>query len=159
MTLLVGRHLNKVDTKGRVSVPKPFRDALAGAGFVGVYIYPYFKYPALEGAGEGFMRRLADSLEGNLDLFSDKQEDLAAITLESAHALAFDPEGRVMLPAELRAHAGLGEHALFVGRGSRFQLWAPDAYESHHGEALERARKQGTTLSLNPPGSSGSGGD
>ena len=151
MALLVGRHLNKVDAKGRVSVPKPFRDALAGTGFVGVYIYPYFKDSALEGAGESFMRRLADSLEGNLDLFSDAQEELAAITLESTHALAFDPEGRVSLPDELRAHAGLVDHALFVGRGSRFQIWAPDAYQSHRGDALERARKEGATLRLNPP--------
>ncbi|MCK5444124.1 MAG: division/cell wall cluster transcriptional repressor MraZ [Rhodospirillaceae bacterium] len=151
MALLVGRHLNKVDTKGRVSVPKPFRDALgAGGGFVGVFVYPFFKYPALEGSGEAFMQRLALSLENNLDLFSDEQEDLASITLESTHQLAFDPEGRVVLPEALSAHANITTQALFVGRGSRFQIWSPELYERHRGGALERAREQGATLQLAP---------
>ncbi len=155
MTLLVGRHLNKIDRKGRVSIPKPFREAVIVAqnarhGFAGVYVYPYFKYPAIEGASEAFMRRLAESLEGNLDLFSEDQEDLAAITLESAYQLAFDPEGRVSLPRELREHAGIEGEALFVGRGSRFQIWSPAAYREHRGEALARARAKGATLSLLP---------
>jgi len=150
MALLVGRHLNKIDKKGRVSVPKPFRAAMIDQGFAGIYIFPYFQSPALEGAGEAFMQRLTESLEDNLDLFSEKQEDLAAITLESTHQLAFDPEGRVSLPPELREHAGLLGEALFVGRGSRFRIWAPDAYALHSGEQLTRAKAKGVTLTLSP---------
>ncbi len=157
MALLVGRHLNKIDKKGRVSIPKPFRESVIGPGrargsFAGVYVYPYFKYPAIEGADEVFMQRLADSLEGNLDLFSEDQEDLAAITLESAYQLAFDPEGRVTLPRDLCAHAGIDGEALFVGRGSRFQIWSPEAYREHRGDALARARAKGATLTLSPQG-------
>jgi MraZ protein len=150
MALLVGRHLNKIDKKGRVSVPKPYREAVLAEGFAGVYIYPYFKYPALEGAGEAFMQRISASLEDNLELFSDAQEDLAAITLENTCQLAFDPEGRISLPAELCQHAGLDGQALFVGRGSRFQIWSPDAYHEHRGGALERAKATGATLQLSP---------
>lgn len=154
MALLVGRHLNKVDKKGRVSVPKQFRDALVGgtggSGFMGVYIFPYFKYPALEGAGERFMQRLSQSLDDNLDLFSDDQEDLASITLESAHQLSFDPEGRVSLPSELCRHSEITSEALFVGRGSRFQIWSPPLYEKHRSGAFARAREKGATLKLGP---------
>ncbi len=163
MALLVGRHLNKVDKKGRVSVPKQFRDALAasagGSTIVGAYVFPFFKYPALEGAGEAFMQRLSESLDNNLDLFSDDQEDLASITLESAHQLSFDPEGRIVLPDELCAHAEITSEALFVGRGSRFQIWSPELYEKHRGQAFARAREKGTTLNLDPErGSKSSGG-
>jgi len=150
MTLLVGRHLNKIDKKGRVSIPKPFRAALINQGFAGVYIFPYFQFPALEGAGEAFMQRLTNSLEDNLDLFSDDQEDLASITLESTHQLAFDPEGRVSLPQDLRDHAGLNDQALFVGRGSRFRIWTPEAYKLHSAEQLVRAKARGATLRLSP---------
>lgn len=150
MALLVGRHLNKIDKKGRVSVPKPYREAVLGEGFAGVYIYPHFKYPALEGAGEAFMERLSSSLEDNLELFSDTQDDLVAITLESAFQLSFDPEGRIGLPVELCQHAGLDGQALFVGRGTRFQIWSPDAYDAHHGDALARAKANGATLQLSP---------
>jgi len=150
MALLVGRHLNKIDKKGRVSVPKAFRAAMVGQGFAGVYIFPYFQSPTLEGAGEAFMQRLTDSLEDNLDLFSEEQEDLASITLESTHQLAFDPEGRISLPSALREHAGLLDEALFVGRGSRFRIWAPKAYAAHSARQLARAKVKGVTLTLSP---------
>jgi len=155
MALLVGRHLNKIDKKGRVSVPKPYREAVIAEGFAGVYIYPYFKYPALEGAGEAFMQRLSASLDDNLELFSEAQEDIAAITLENTFQLTFDPEGRISLPAELCQHAGLDGQALFVGRGSRFQIWAPDTYQDLRGGALEKAKAAGATLQLSPRQKSG----
>lgn len=164
MALLVGRHLNKIDKKGRVSVPKQFRDALVaetnGSGFVGVYIFPFFKYPALEGAGEAFMRRLSESMDDNLDIFSDDHEDMASITLESAYQLSFDSEGRVVLPDELCRHGEISSEALFVGRGSRFQIWAPNLYEKHRAGAFARARENGATLHLGPrPGPNQSGGE
>ena len=147
MALLVGRHVNKIDRKGRVSVPKPFRDAFRGQGFKGIYAYPLFKYPAIEACGEDFMNRLAASFE-DLDLFSDDEDDLAAAIPERAHALPFDPEGRVVLPRDLIDHAGLETEAVFVGRGTRLQIWEPGAYETYSGKALERARKRGVTLRL-----------
>lgn len=151
MALLVGRHVNKIDRKGRVSVPKPFRDALATAGseFAGLYAYPLFKVPAIEACGEDFMTRLAESLD-DLDMFSDDQDDLASVLLESAHPLPFDPEGRVVLPADLLDHAGLEGQAFFVGRGARFQIWNPDIYQANRGQAFERARSRGATLRLRP---------
>lgn len=155
MALLVGRHINKIDRKGRVSVPAPFRAAMEGQGFAGIYAYPSFKYPALEACGEAFMQRISDSLE-NLDMFSDDQDDLASTILENAHALPFDPEGRVVLPATLRDHAGIDGQVLFVGRGPNMQIWDEATYDSHRGQAFERARSRGATLRLSParPGES-----
>lgn len=157
MALLVGRHLNKVDKKGRVSVPKPFRDALApagGAAFLGLYAYPLFKTSALEACDEAFMRRLSSSLE-DLDMFSDEQDDLAAILLENAHPLPFDPEGRIVLPQELTDYAGIQAEVLFVGRGARFQIWEPGAYETHRRQAFDRARARGATFKLRRPDAPG----
>ena len=153
MALLVGRHVNKIDKKGRVSVPKLFRDALAPAeegGFSGLYAYPLFKVPAIEACDEAFMQRLSESLE-DLDMFSDEQDDLAAVILENAHPLPFDPEGRIVLPKDLLDFAGITGQALFVGRGARFQIWQPDAYETQRSQAFERARSRGATLKLRRP--------
>lgn len=148
MALLVGRHLNKIDKKGRVSVPKPFRESFLAKGFLSIFVFPYFKYPAIEGADEAFMERITESLEENLELFSEDQDDLASITLEYTFQLAFDPEGRVTLPRELCEHAGLDGEALFIGRGSRFQIWSPELYQEHRGGAFERAKAKGATLDL-----------
>jgi MraZ protein len=149
MALLIGRHINKIDRKGRVSVPKPFRATIGQQGFAGIYAYPSFKYPALEACGETFMRRLSESLE-SLEMFSDDQDDLASVILENAHPLPFDPEGRVMLPKELMDYAGIDKDALFVGRGPLMQIWDETTYGKHRGQAFQRARSRGATLRLTP---------
>ena len=147
MPLLVGRHTNKIDRKGRVSVPKQFRDSYQNkGGFPGIYVYPSPKLAAIEACDEAFMERMAASLD-DLPLFSDEQSDFAAV-LGSAHALPFDPEGRIVLPPKLIIHAGLDGEATFVGLGNTFQIWNPDAYEVRHGEAFARLRERGSTLTL-----------
>jgi len=92
-------------------------------------------------------------------MFSDEQDDLAAIVLENAHEMNFDPEGRVTLPKELSDHAGVSAEALFVGRGARFQIWAPKAYEANRAMAFERARARGATLRLRKISSAENGED
>ncbi len=148
MAMLVGKHVNKIDKKGRVSVPKPFRDALSDPELDHVYVYASFKYPAIEGCGEDIMKRLAESIE-ELELFSDDQDDMASIIIEGADILGLDPEGRVVLPEEMRTYAGISDQALFVGRGNgMFQIWNPETYKKHRGSAIENARARGATLKL-----------
>lgn len=158
MALLVGRHLNKIDKKGRVSVPKAFREAFAGQGFAGVYAYPLFKFPALEACGEAFMTRISESLDEGMAMFSDEQDDLATVIMNNAEPLPFDPEGRVVLPKHFLDHARLSSDAIFVGRGTRFQIWEPAAFEVQNRQAFERARSRGATLRLMPAGEKGDGG-
>ncbi len=156
MALLVGRHVNKIDKKGRVSVPKQFRAAFAQQDFNGVYAYPLFKSPAIEVCGESFMARLSDSLD-ELDMFSDEQDDLATVIMNNAEALPMDPEGRVVLPRRFLDHAGIRSDAVFVGRGRRFQIWSPEAFDGHNQRAFERAKARGATLKLRPQDSQDGG--
>lgn len=152
MALFVGRHLNKIDKKGRTSVPKPFRASFEGQSFRGMYAYPSFKFPAIAACGEEFMILLSDSLTAETDFFSDDQDDLAAVILENATQLSFDGEGRVILPQDLLDHAGITDEALFVGRGREFFIWEPGAYETHSKQAFNRAREAKRTLKLKVTG-------
>mgnify|MGYP001461564336 FL=1 len=145
--LFVGRHLNKVDKKGRVSVPKPFRAAMDKQPFAGVYVFPQFKYSALEACSREFMELIAHSLN-ELPMFSDDQDDLSII-LENTHCLPLDNEGRIVLPKDLLAASGIGASAMFVGRGVRFQIWCPKTYEAARRPAFASIKKRGLTLSLN----------
>ncbi len=142
---LIGTHVNKIDKKGRVSVPKPFRDFFKDQDFAGIYVFRSFKDAALEGTGDAFMDEIVDRLD-DLEMFSDEQEDLAAVILQNSFQLPFDPEGRVALPQILMEHAGLGTEAVFAGRGRRFQIWQPEAYEENNRETFERVRSRGATL-------------
>ena len=147
MPLLVGKYVNKIDSKGRVSVPKPFRENFKNQSFIGLYAYPSFKTNAIEACSEEFMARLSQSLE-DLDLFSEEHDDLAAIILENAFPIPFDPEGRIVLTKELRDHAGILNNVAFVGRGVGLQIWNPKSYETKRATAFERARAKGATLKL-----------
>ncbi|NQV98618.1 MAG: division/cell wall cluster transcriptional repressor MraZ [Rhodospirillales bacterium] len=147
MALFVGKHVNKIDKKGRVSVPKPFRATLQARGLSSLYIYPRFKQQALEACDQQFMNRLSRSLD-DLDLFSEDQDDLASVILANTHELAFDPEGRIVLPADLVDYADIKGEVLFVGQGPRFQIWQPAAFEGFSAMAFERAKSRGATLKL-----------
>ena len=103
MAALIGRHINKIDKKGRISVPKQFRDALSGQGFEGIYAFPSFKNLSIEACGEEFIHRIVASLD-DLDLFSDEQDDLASTILENSHQLPYDTEGRIVLPSVVLKH-------------------------------------------------------
>lgn len=150
MALLVGKqHVNRIDKKGRLSVPKPFRDVFEAEGFRGVYAFPSFKFPAIEICGQALMKRLEASLD-HLALFSDDRDDLAAVILNNAEALPFDPEGRIMLPDEFRAHAKIDGAALFVGAGARCQIWEPAAFAERNRAAFDRARARGAVLPMQP---------
>ncbi|MBX6321627.1 MAG: division/cell wall cluster transcriptional repressor MraZ [Rhodospirillaceae bacterium] len=148
MALFIGTFVNKLDRKGRVSVPAPFRAALAGQSFQGVIAFPSFKHPALQCCGMDRMEQLSNGLN-QLALFSDEQDDLATTIFAESRQLPFDPEeGRIVLPTSLIEHAGLGEAAAFVGLGPIFEIWDPEAYERRRAAARQRARDMGLTLKL-----------
>lgn len=148
MALFAGTYENRVDRKGRVSLPADFRSELPADGNRIVYVYPSPRGAALEACDRAFMQRLADSLE-QFDIFSDEEDDLAAMIVAEARRISIDGEGRIVLPPELIAFAGIEERVTFVGRGARFQIWDPDAFTARASEARERAR--GRTMKLVPP--------
>ncbi len=147
MALFLSTYTNKLDRKGRLSVPAPFRAALADQVFKGVVVFRSCKSPALDCVGMDRMEALSQSLDA-LDLFSDAQDDLAATLFADARPLAFDNEGRILLPEDLITHARLGEQAAFVGRGRTFQIWEPAAFAAYQAEARSRVKSAGLTLKL-----------
>lgn len=96
-----------------------------------------------------FMQRLSDSAQ-DFDAFSAEQEDISALIFADARQLAWDPEGRIVLPEDVLAHAGIAEAAAFVGKGQTFQIWEPEAYRAAEAEIRARALKNRPTLPLKP---------
>lgn len=147
MALFSGTFENRIDRKGRVSLPADFRSELPAEENRIVYVYPSPRGGALEACDRAFMQRLADSLE-QFDIFSDEEDDFAAMIVADSRRLSIDGEGRIVLPPELIAFAGIDERVTFVGHGSRFQIWDPGAFAARAKEARERAR--GRTMKLVP---------
>ena len=60
MRLFLSTFTNKVDKKGRVSVPATFRAALSELSFPGIVAYRSFTALCIEGCGMDFMQRLSE---------------------------------------------------------------------------------------------------
>lgn len=147
MTLFLSTYVNKLDKKGRVSVPASFRLALSGQAFPGIVAFRSYKLPTIEGMGMDRMQRLSESVD-QLDLFSDAQDDLAATIFADSHMLSFDGDGRIILSQILLNHAHIQDMVAFVGRGATFQIWNPEAFQAHQQEARKRVHNKQVPLKL-----------
>jgi MraZ protein len=143
--MFLSTYVNKVDRKGRVSVPATFRASLAAQRFPGIVAFPSYKYRALDGNGVDRMEELIARLD-TLEEFSDEHENLSALMFASSQRLPFDTEGRILLPADLAEHAFITDSAAFVGLGKSFQIWDPGRFAEHLATLRERARRQGTRI-------------
>ncbi len=140
MSQFLGTHQNRLDAKGRVSVPAPFRALLKGEGLV---LRPSHKHACIEAWPVSAFEKLAQPLD-NLDLFSEAHDDMAAALYADAYPMEPDKEGRVMLPELLVAHANLNDQVVFLGFGRIFHIWEPAAGNAFRIAARERAFAKGT---------------
>ena len=156
MALFLSKYLNRVDKKGRVSVPAAFRFELADESFAGIIVRPSFVSPALDACGRRALQELQRGV-GRFNPFTEERAGFANAIFARSHPAPWDGEGRVILPDEFLEHAGIVDRALFVGLGDTFQIWKPDRYEGVEHEAIELARRQRTVLAVQPANASEDG--
>ena len=138
--------MNKVDRKGRVSVPAPFRNALSEAPYQGVIAYLSLADTAIDAFGRAMLedlnrRRLDKTMaDGEFEQALLGADNMIDTIMAMAHELPFDGEGRILLPPALAETAGITDRAAFVGRGTRFQIWAPDIFDKHQRDAITTLR-------------------
>ncbi|MCB1680707.1 MAG: division/cell wall cluster transcriptional repressor MraZ [Rhodospirillales bacterium] len=145
MALFISTFTNKLDKKGRVSVPASFRSALGDRLHLGIVVFRAHNHPCLEGFEWDRMDEISARLE-HFDLFSDEQDDLATSVFGESVHLHCDGEGRVMLPADLIEFCALDDYATFVGLGRKFQIWQPGLFEERKKAARAQVRERRLTI-------------
>jgi MraZ protein len=150
MTLFLSTYENKVDKKGRVSVPAQYRNILASQPYQGVIAYASFNHPCIEACGMDRMERLSESIDA-LDPYSDERDAFATAILGGSCQLMFDGDGRVVLPEALVSVSGIVDKAVFVGKGKTFEIWNPDTFKIYAEKAKELAHQQRGKLRLTSP--------
>ena len=145
MDRFVSTFTNKIDAKGRVSIPAPFRavlerDGYKGAGASGIYCYPSLDAPALDCGGERLAQKI-DGLLAGLPDYSDERDELSVALYGDVQVLSIDGDGRIIVPEVLRAHAGLSAQITFVGLGDKFQMWQPEQFEQRRRLAREKVQE------------------
>ncbi len=152
MALFLGTYQNKLDAKGRVSIPAPFRTVLKRWSHAGesspvapVVLRPSHQYPCIEGWTEKGFEALSAPLE-SYNQFSQEREDLAMALFGDAMSMETDREGRIVLPAEMVVYANLVEAVTFIGTSKTFQIWEPEAGARRLAEAKAAVRAAHLTL-------------
>ena len=155
MDRFVSHFTNRLDSKGRVSIPASFRAVMARDGFEGLYVHPSLDREALDCGGTALLREI-DALIEQQPLFSDERELFSTALLGTSEVLKVDPEGRIVLTDMLKTYAGIVDSIVFVGVGSKFQIWEPGRFQAHLSEARERVRQMKKSLgsSIPPSGAS-----
>lgn len=139
LALFTGHTVNKVDRKGRVSVPANFRNELAKLSFPGIVVYPSPEgLPALDGAGIDWLENLSANF-GSSNPFAPKLTKSRMALFGQVERLSFDPEGRVILTRELMDHAHIRDSATFIGMGATFRVCNPETGEVMLNDAIAGA--------------------
>ena len=119
---------NKLDKKGRVSVPANYRSYLSNLGYNGVICFPSFNNQSIEAWTQDRIEKISNSIDA-LNPFEEKKDYFATAILSESTNLQFDNEGRISLTQKLLKHAKIKSSMLFVGMGKTFQIWEPSAFE------------------------------
>ncbi len=139
--LFFSSYHNRIDKKGRISVPASFRGVLAKQEFGGLIAYASLKHPCIEACGLARFNKMNERIE-QMDPFSNERDALANQLFGQSVQLAYDSEGRVGLPDTLLEAAGIKEDALFVGKGEVFEIWDPKAYARYAEDAKKLVKSQ-----------------
>ena len=143
--MFLSSYENKIDKKGRVSVPSTFRSHLNSLGYNGFISYPSFNHPALEACSQDRIEKLSKTID-SLNPFEEKRDFFATSVLSESVNLQFDTEGRVSISEKLLNHAKIKNSLLFVGLGKTFQIWEPKNFENFRGFARKKAFKNRSNL-------------
>lgn len=129
--MFTGEQTQKMDVKGRTVIPSKIRDNLAEKLVVTRGIDKcLFAYP--ESAWTVLQEKLS-----SLPFTDKKVRSFNRFFLGGAETLDADKQGRVLVPASLRAYASLDKEVVWVGVGNRIEIWDIDKWNEQMNEYLE----------------------
>lgn len=164
--MFVSTYETSLDAKGRVSVPAPFRAALAGGNRI--FLWPAIDGSGcLEGGGDELMALYRQTLARMAPNDPNRRAFMHTIFTRSAD-LKMDDTGRISIPASLLEAAGIEKKLVFAGAFDRFHIWEPSRFAAFDAQMAETALKnqdamaepfQQAMAAGGLPGIGGGGGD
>ena len=143
--MFLSTYENKLDKKGRVSVPASFRSYLSNLGYNGVVCFPSFNNYSIEAWTQDRIEKISNTID-SLNPFEEKRDFFATSILSESINLQFDSEGRISLSSKLLKHAKIKSSMIFVGQGKTFQIWEPTMFEKFKVSARKKANINRSSL-------------
>ena len=143
--MFLSTYENKLDKKGRVSVPASFRSYLSNLGYNGVVCYPSFNNQSIEAWPQDRIEKISNAID-SLNPFEEKRDFFATSILSESVSFQFDGEGRISLSSKLLKHAKIKKDMIFVGQGKTFQIWEPKIFEKFKTNARKKSNLNRASL-------------
>ncbi len=128
-----GTYLHSLDSKGRLTMPSRFRELTPDGGVLAQGIetcldfYPPDEWNARAGRVVG------------TDDFTVAGRNARRKLFATAEDCGFDKQGRIVIPATLRAAVGIEKDVAVVGSGERIEIWSIEEWERQKGLLDEQA--------------------
>lgn len=139
MAGFVSHFTNRLDAKGRVSIPAPFRAVLTRDGYDGLFTIPSSHSASIDAGGN----ELVNEIEGRLAQYnkmSPEYDALAMALFGASETPKIDGDGRIVISDMVREITGITDQVTFTGLGYKFQIWHPDQFREHRAEVQRQAR-------------------
>jgi MraZ protein len=123
--MLLGEYKHNLDSKGRLAIPAKFRSKLSGGA---ILTRGLDKCLFLFGLKEWEI--LAQKLT-SLPLGQANSRAFVRLMLAGASDVAFDNQGRILIPDYLRQYADLKKKAVIAGLYNRIEVWSEDLWQQY----------------------------
>ena len=143
--MFLSSYENKLDKKGRVSVPASYRSYLSNLGYNGIICFPSFNNQSIEAWPQDRIEKISNAID-SLNPFEEKKDYFATSILSESVNLIFDTEGRISLTKKLLQHSKIKTRILFVGLGKTFQIWEPTLFEKFKIKAIKKSNVNRSSL-------------
>ena len=123
--MFLGTHQPRLDEKGRLFLPAKYREELAGGVVITkgqdrcLYVWPREEFA-----------RITEALR-TAPVTAKAVRDYSRVFFASASDEVPDKQGRITVPAALRAYAGLQRDCVVIGANNRLEIWDNQAWESY----------------------------
>ena len=146
MKLFVSTFVNKIDKKGRVSLPSLFRSALPKDHKNEIILLKSLRAKAIEGLSVLRVQEIAARIN-NLDFFSEDHNDFTTSIFSEMLPTNLDKEGRFLLPEKFKDFASIRNEVAFIGQGHFFQIVNPKFALHLQQQSRKRLNSNKKTLS------------
>lgn len=139
--MFIGRYYHTIETKGRLAIPKAFRQGLKSGGVITrgldgcLFLFP-----------DSYWRKLAKKL-ASLPLTNQAARAFTRLLVQEATLLDLDSQGRTLIPTFLRDSIGLKKQVVIAGALTRIEIWDREAYHQHFDLLAQDTKKLEESIS------------
>jgi transcriptional regulator MraZ len=123
--VFTGEYRHTVDDKGRIAVPAKFRAQLGAGAVVSRWLDACLAIHT-ETGWDALATKVAA-----LPITDQNARRFQRLIFAGAAEVELDRQGRVLVPAYLREHIGLGSDAVVVGSRDHAEIWVPSTWATY----------------------------